>query len=140
MTTTTPTLVCPHCDRPTSDLTWDTSGMCWACPCGGSGTEDQLAEIAAPVTLRFDRLLSGELVAVHSHQGRAVAAIVHPRHDELDDVEPSRRWCLAGQLRSTTDELRPHGTARSTAIAMGEAAQALGAELGIQVDAEEVTP
>lgn len=81
------------------------------------------------IRLEFDRLETGELVALHSHEGRTVAAIVHVGW--TDQLDTARRWSLAGDLADRS--ARPQGHAPSTRSAAGEAAAALGAELGVGI-------
>lgn len=88
-----------------------------------------------PVVLRFDRLDSGELVAIHTHEARSVAAIVHTRHDELDDLVHVRRWSLAGDIDPST---RRRGESSSATLACAQAAEALGIELGVEIAGYEV--
>lgn len=86
--------------------------------------------------LTFDRLDTGELVALHTVDGRTVAAIVHPeRPSWLVPGVQIRPWSLAGDIDRTR---RPRGTARTVSVAMGEAARALGRELDIAVAGVEV--
>lgn len=80
--------------------------------------------------LRYDRLDTGELVALHTHEGRTVAAIVHPERQD-ENYRWARRWSLAGDVDPAA---RPHGHAMSATTACGEAAEALGQLLGIEVD------
>lgn len=94
----------------------------------------QGAERVSKIIISFEPLDDGTLVALHTHEGRSVAAIVHPRHS-LDGG--NRRWSLAGDIGDRA--ARPRGTCNSLSSACAEAAEALGIELGIDVVGYEVT-
>lgn len=86
----------------------------------------------AGLVLRFDRLDGGELVALHTHEGRTIAAVVHPERGSW--IVPGvtvRPWSLAGDVDPVR---RPRGHAKAATTACGEAAEALGRELGIEID------
>lgn len=92
----------------------------------------------------FDRLGSGELVAILTHEGRSVAAIVHPPRATSSQAEhpgaldaTERPWSLAGDL-DPGNIVRPCGLALSATAACAAAAEALGIELGIPIDGWEV--
>lgn len=88
--------------------------------------------------LRYDRLDDTTLVATASHDGRSVAAIIHPR-SAADRVYHWRRWVLAGD--GIDPATRPEGTCTgmgSSRDACAEAAQAVADHLGIIVDGYEV--
>lgn len=86
-----------------------------------------------PVTLTFDRLPGGGWVAMHTHEGRTVAACVL-----LPTAILGYRWALAGEITDHAD--RPQGGSDRSVTAMAEAAAALGLELGVDVTGYEVTP
>lgn len=95
--------------------------------------------MAESLVLNFDRLDGGELVALgHADDGRVVAAIVHPERGSW--IVPGvtvRPWSLAGDVDRAR---RPRGHARTVRTACGEAAEALGRELGIGIDGWTVNP
>lgn len=96
------------------------------------------------VIIHFDRLDDGTLVAIHTHEGRTVAAIVHPGREvrvpygDGYTVIIRRRWSLAGDIHDIS--ARPCGSADLASLSCAEAAHALGIELGIDVVGYEVTP
>lgn len=86
----------------------------------------------AALVLNFDRLSGGELVTLQTASGRTVAAVVS------SVCGPQGiRWSLAGDIDPAA---RPQGYAQTTRTACGEAAEALGQELGLDIDGWTVEP
>lgn len=95
------------------------------------------------LVLRFDRLHDDTLVATASHEGRSVAAIVHPprlNEDDTTEAEWENHWSLAGDTHETDTV---HGMVpghRRRHVTCAEAAHALGESLGVIVAGYEVAP